>query len=110
MSWKTELTRASPRLPKVFSSWYTFISRADSARSCPRPSCRIPIVLVKPSSRARRATATASSGFSIPLPTTELMLTPNKACSASHLSFGSSRRRLFSETASGSTLSMLIWR
>ena len=67
-------------------------------------------MLVKPSSRARRATASASSGFSMPLPTTELMLTPNSACSASHWSFGSSRRRLFIDTASGSTLSMLIWR
>ena len=39
------------------------------------PSCMMPTVLVKPSSCARRATASASSGFFTPLPSTELMFT-----------------------------------
>ena len=70
----------------------------------------MPIELVNPSSRARRATTSASSGLRMPPPMTELMLTLNSARSASHLSLGSSSRRLFMETSSGSTLSMLICR
>jgi len=46
----------------------------------------------------------------MPPPTTELTFTSNSASSASHFNFGSSSRRLFIETSSGSTLSMLICR
>ncbi len=70
----------------------------------------IPIDVEKPSSRARRLMARASSGFRVPPPSTELMLTSNSACRLSHSSFPSSSRRLFFDTASGSTLSMLICR
>jgi hypothetical protein len=68
----------------------------------------MPTVRVKPSSEARFQTWTASCGFLTALPSTALMLISNSANSASHFSLGSSRRRLFMETASGSTLSMLI--
>ena len=68
-------------------------------------------MLVKPSSRARRATASASSGFWMPAAHHGVDVDRRtRACSASQRSFGSSRRRLFIETSSGSTLSMLICR
>jgi len=70
----------------------------------------MPTVLVNPSDRARRETASASSGFRMPAPSTELMVTPNSALSASHASFRSSTCRLFFETSSGRALSMLICR
>ena len=60
--------------------------------------------------RARWLIVRASSGFLMPPPTTELMLMSKSAYSASHCSFLSRSRRLFFETSSGSTLSMLICR
>ena len=52
----------------------------------------------------------ASSGYFTPPPTTELILMSNSAYRLSHCSFLSSSLRLFFDTSSGSTLSMLICR
>jgi hypothetical protein len=70
----------------------------------------IPSEVVKPSSLARRATTSASSGLRTPLPITELIVTVNWRSSASQRSFGARRRRLFIEASSGSTLSIEICR
>ena len=74
------------------------------------PSWMMPTVVEKPSSRARCAMVSASAGFRTPAPTTELTVTSNSASLASHRSFWSSTFRLFTDTSSGSTLSMLICR
>ena len=69
------LMRENPRLPIPMISSKISISRPPRGFSCPRPSCKMPTVLVKPNSCARRATCSASSGFFTPLPSTELMFT-----------------------------------
>ena len=63
---------------------------------------------MKPSSRARWAMIEASCGFLMPPPTTELMLTWKYACFASSSNFLSRTFKLFIDTSSGCTLSMLI--
>ena len=70
----------------------------------------MPTEVEKPSSAARRAMVSASSGFFMPAPTTLLMLTWKRACSARCCSFLSSVLRLFCETSSGVTLSIEICR
>ena len=56
------------------------------------------IVLAEPSSRARRATMTASSALRTPAPNPELMVTLTSAYCASHESLRSRTRRRFFET------------
>jgi hypothetical protein len=81
---------------------------SSSGSNWPLRSWMIPTVVAKPSARARRAITSASSGLRMPPPTTELIVTSNVAPSASHCSFLSSTLRLFFDTSSGITLSMLI--
>ena len=70
----------------------------------------ISFVEVNPSPTARRPIVSASCGFLIPPPTTELMFTWKSACSARNCSFLSSTFRLFLEISSGCTLSIEICR
>ena len=50
-------------------------SRSPSGFNCPLPSWIIPMVELNPSASARSLTVSASLGFAIPPPTTELMFT-----------------------------------
>src|SRR5271170_1787948 len=69
----------------------------------------MPMVEVNPRLNARLPTVSASCGFLMPPPTTELMLTWKSAYCERNSSFLSRTLRLFLEISSGCTLSIEIW-